>query len=152
MIIHEVKLLPKYFKEVISGNKAFELRKNDRDYKEGDYILLKEYNPQAEYEVAGIKSNYTGRKILKRIGYILDDLSMIGKGENIKDYIIFSLIDLDTVLELTWNDEIIDERKTIYNSILDKDLKSYSAKGSDSNGIFSAPFMNKNGADRKSVV
>lgn len=31
--IHELKILPEYFEAVVSGNKRFEIRKNDRNYK-----------------------------------------------------------------------------------------------------------------------
>lgn len=34
-VIHEVKILPKYFEEVQSGAKTFEYRKDDRGYKVG---------------------------------------------------------------------------------------------------------------------
>src|SRR5690625_611639 len=45
---HELKILPEYFEEIRRGNKAFEIRKNDRDYKVHDEILLKEYDPKKE--------------------------------------------------------------------------------------------------------
>ncbi|HGS9342764.1 DUF3850 domain-containing protein [Clostridioides difficile] len=32
-MIHELKILPQYFKEVVNGNKNFEVRKNDRSFK-----------------------------------------------------------------------------------------------------------------------
>lgn len=38
---HELKILPKYFSEVYSGNKTFEVRKNDRNFKVGDMLILK---------------------------------------------------------------------------------------------------------------
>ena len=38
MKIHELKIKEKYYKEVALGYKPFELRKNDRDYQEGDLI------------------------------------------------------------------------------------------------------------------
>ena len=40
--VHELKILPKFFKDVLSDNKTFELRKNDRDFKVGDSLILKE--------------------------------------------------------------------------------------------------------------
>ena len=43
---HHLKILPCYFREVASGNKTFELRKNDRDFKSGDSLILQEYNGQ----------------------------------------------------------------------------------------------------------
>ena len=54
----------KYFQEIESGRKDFELRKNDRDYRVGDLVFLEE-------SVNGIK---TGRMIGGlRIKYVLRD-------------------------------------------------------------------------------
>lgn len=61
---HCLKILPKYFNDVQSGVKTFEIRKNDRDFKVGDYLLLEEYLPD--------KEKYTGRKVEKKITYITD--------------------------------------------------------------------------------
>ena len=47
-----LKILPEYFNEVQSHNKQFELRKDDRDYRVGDWILLKEFE----------NGSYTGRE------------------------------------------------------------------------------------------
>jgi hypothetical protein len=58
---HELKILPKYFRDVKRGIKKFELRKNDRDYEVGDYIKLCEYNGEA----------YTGEFLWVKITYIL---------------------------------------------------------------------------------
>ncbi len=40
MKIHELKLDTKYFNDVKSGKKNFEIRKNDRDFKVGDILNL----------------------------------------------------------------------------------------------------------------
>ena len=43
---HEIKILPEYFELLFTphgGVKRFELRKNDRDYKVGDVVTLKEW-------------------------------------------------------------------------------------------------------------
>ena len=40
-MIHELKILPEYYEEVKCGNKNFELRKNDRDYKVHDTLRLR---------------------------------------------------------------------------------------------------------------
>ena len=61
-IVHELKILPEYFKEVQSHNKQFELRRDDRDYCVGDWILLKEFD----------NGSYTGRESgCFKISYIL---------------------------------------------------------------------------------
>ena len=51
MNLHEVKIDCQYFPNVLDGSKTFELLKNDRDFKVGDYLLLKEV----------IDDEYTGR-------------------------------------------------------------------------------------------
>ena len=38
MTEHAIKIKEKYFKAVLSGEKTFEIRKNDRDYQVGDII------------------------------------------------------------------------------------------------------------------
>lgn len=43
IMIHAVKILPEYFNKIINGQKSYEIRKNDRDYKVGDCLALNEY-------------------------------------------------------------------------------------------------------------
>ena len=35
-MLHELKILPENFEDITAGRKDFEIRKNDRDYKQGD--------------------------------------------------------------------------------------------------------------------
>jgi hypothetical protein len=72
MKIHELKSWPEFFEPVYSGVKAFELRKNDRGFALGDYILLKEWEPGPQ---GGI-GKYTGREIMRRITFILDGIGV----------------------------------------------------------------------------
>ena len=37
---HVLKIYPRYFREVEAGNKLFEIRLNDRDFKKGDSVIL----------------------------------------------------------------------------------------------------------------
>ncbi len=72
--MHSIKTWPRYYDEVEKGNKPFELRKNDRDYKTGDALLLREYVPPILRDdgVAIVKRGYyTGRRMLKKITYVL---------------------------------------------------------------------------------
>ena len=57
---HDLKILPEYFDAVQSGIKNFEIRKNDRGYKVGDILLLREW----------YRGKYTGRQICKKVQYI----------------------------------------------------------------------------------
>lgn len=61
-MIHELRINPKFFAEVRNGNKRFELRKNDRDFRVGDYLALNEWDGVA----------YTGRTELVQITYMLN--------------------------------------------------------------------------------
>lgn len=58
--IHELKILPWFFEPVRTGEKPFEVRRNDRDFKTGDTLLLREWT--------GLK--YTGEFLVARITYI----------------------------------------------------------------------------------
>jgi hypothetical protein len=66
---HELKILPQYFKAVEDGTKTFELRENDRDFKVGDTLILKEWEfIKGKY----IEEGYTGKVIKKEITYIFE--------------------------------------------------------------------------------
>ena len=42
---HELKVWPEFYRVVAGGNKRFEIRKNDRNYKVGDNLILLEFEP-----------------------------------------------------------------------------------------------------------
>lgn len=77
MDTHELKILPQYFQAVWDGTKNFELRKNDRDYKVGDILILREYN----------NGEYTGSFLKVIVTYILKDCPEYGLD---KEYCILS--------------------------------------------------------------
>jgi len=64
-MIHELKTLPEYFNAVLSGEKTFEVRKNDRRFNKGDLLAMNEYDAKNQF--------YTGRSCLVYIDYILDN-------------------------------------------------------------------------------
>lgn len=45
MAVHHLKTWPTYFQAIKRGDKTFELRLNDRDFREGDTLFLQEWNP-----------------------------------------------------------------------------------------------------------
>ena len=75
---HEIKILPKYFGAVMSGAKNFEIRKNDRDYKVGDTLILKEWD----------RGKFTGRELERGVGYIYYGDGTYGLSE---DYCVMAL-------------------------------------------------------------
>lgn len=70
-MIHELKTRTEYFKSVISGAKPFEIRKNDRDFKVGDFVALNEFDN---------KSGYTGESALFEITYVMTDTEYVKEG------------------------------------------------------------------------
>ena len=71
-MIHELKINPDFFKAVISGEKTFEIRTNDRPFRKGDLLALN------EYDVA--RKCYTGDSCLVYIDYIMDDTAYVKSG------------------------------------------------------------------------
>lgn len=63
MAVVNKKIWPEFFELVQSGKKKFELRLNDFDAKEGDTLVLEEWDPKNQ--------QYTGRKIEKNVEYVL---------------------------------------------------------------------------------
>jgi len=62
MTIHNLKIKSQYFDAVKNGTKTFEIRYNDRDFKVGDTLILKEVDMMGEF---------TGNEIHKVVTYIL---------------------------------------------------------------------------------
>ena len=78
MAVIKKKIWPEYFELVLSGKKKFELRLSDFEVKEGDALLLEEWDPKTK--------EYTGRKIEKKVSYILKfNLNDFGQEEVIKE-------------------------------------------------------------------
>ncbi len=76
----EKKIFPQYFEAILSGKKKFELRLNDFVIKEGDILLLKEWDP--------VTKTYTGREVEKEVGYVggwkLEELQVFWTKEEIE--------------------------------------------------------------------
>jgi hypothetical protein len=62
-MIHELKIWPEHFDNVVKGIKTFEIRKNDRNYQVGDQAILKRFDPNTK--------QYTGESCRIYIPYIL---------------------------------------------------------------------------------
>lgn len=46
--VHDLKTWPSPFQATVDGNKGHEIRVNDRDYRVGDMLHLREYRPQSK--------------------------------------------------------------------------------------------------------
>jgi len=62
-MIIEKKTTPEFFQKILENIKTFDLRLNDFECKQGDILLLREYNPETK--------SYTGRKLEKKIKFVL---------------------------------------------------------------------------------
>ena len=77
MAIIKKKIWPEWFKLVKSGKKKFELRLADFKIKQGDTLVLEEWNPKTK--------KYTGKKIRKKVKYLLKfKLDDFGQEKEIK--------------------------------------------------------------------
>ena len=72
MEVHYLKTIHQYFSEVEKGNKKFELRKNDRNFKVGDEVYLQEYCNETK--------TFSGKEIRVTITYILNEFEYIHFG------------------------------------------------------------------------
>lgn len=45
---HDLKTWPVYFRAAKSGEKPFDVRRNDRNFRVGDFVTLREYDPATE--------------------------------------------------------------------------------------------------------
>lgn len=68
---HKLKITTQYFEAVSELKKTFEIRLNDRDYKAGDVLVLREFNES--YGLAGNQIGFTGREIAFITNYVLYD-------------------------------------------------------------------------------
>jgi len=62
---HELKIFPEYFEALETGRKRFELRKNDRDFSEGDILILREWKD----------GEYSGKSVRCHVDYILENFN-----------------------------------------------------------------------------
>lgn len=74
MAIHRLKTWPVYFSKLLTGNKTFELRKNDRDFKVGDILVLEEFASETK--------EFSGRSLEFQITYILELDAYLGLDSN----------------------------------------------------------------------
>jgi len=60
---HELKAWPQYFDALLTGEKTFEVRKNDRNFQVGDTLRIRDWNPN--------NGAYSGRELEFQVSYLL---------------------------------------------------------------------------------
>jgi ASC-1-like (ASCH) protein len=73
---HYLKTVQPFFDAVWEGEKKFEVRVNDRNFQVGDTVYLEEWDVE--------KKELTGRRVMTKINYILDDPQYVKDG-----YVVF---------------------------------------------------------------
>lgn len=75
--IHRLKTVRPYYDHVVYDRKTFEIRKNDRDFRVGDVLILDEYKPN--------DGGYTGSYCVRQVSYLVqgvyglpDDVCVMG--------------------------------------------------------------------------
>lgn len=75
---HSLKIWPQYYDRLLTGEKTFEIRKNDRGFQAGDSITLAEWDPQiinrmnSKGAIVQEELGYTEKRPLSFIiGYVL---------------------------------------------------------------------------------
>ncbi len=130
--IHELKILPEYFQAILTGDKNFELRKNDRHFKVGDKLILKEHEigrnkfPKTYPYQTPLSIGYTGRKLTKMITYILPG----GEYGLQEGYVILALGEYKEMGSITYEEidafgKFTDEQKKIIKEQYSKYPKGF---------------------------
>lgn len=77
--VHVLKCWPQFFAKLASGEKTFEVRKNDRDYEVGDELHLREFTPLFKQDQGGNtvpdreneEARYSGAELIFKITYLM---------------------------------------------------------------------------------
>lgn len=77
--MHPLKTIPRYFVPAWAGIKRFEVRMNDRNFRAGDNIILREFDPKRPckerspqvHSLSDCSCKFTGRQIRGRINFVL---------------------------------------------------------------------------------
>jgi len=84
MTIIKKKTWPEIFEAIKSGKKRFDIRVADFKLKEGDTLILEEWDPKTK--------KYTGRKIEKKVGYVFHyRLDNFGQKDLIKKHGLYAI-------------------------------------------------------------
>lgn len=77
-MIHQLKIEKQYFEQIVLGKKTFEVRRNDRDFHEGDYLGLNEITDHPCNDKGERKE--TGNFILVKVLNVFDNPAYVKEG------------------------------------------------------------------------
>lgn len=79
MATHYLKTWPTQFEQIKERRKTFEYRKNDRNFEEGDLLILQNWDPTLQEDLE-TPIGYSGEEILVKCGAILKEGFGLPKG------------------------------------------------------------------------
>lgn len=86
---HLLKIVDPHYGDVKAGRKTFEFRKNDRDYRVGDILVLRHWVRDPECQGAYIY--VPGEMLYREVSHILTGVQMVLLGIGARDYCVMSL-------------------------------------------------------------
>lgn len=93
MKIHELKLSTDYFIAVESGQKRFEIRKNDRDFKVGDLLALSSFEKGSYQKWSNTMNNIGNEPVgIHEADTILMTVTYITDYEQKDGYVVMSIM------------------------------------------------------------
>lgn len=85
-VTHQLKIWPQFFDAWRTGKKRAEIRKNDRDYRVGDVVVLNEWDPKK-----GKGGTYTRRALRTEILNVTHLSDVPGTHKSDGDFVVLSL-------------------------------------------------------------
>lgn len=83
-MMHELKCWPDDYAAVMRGTKRFEVRRNDRGFRVGDVLWLREYEP----DIPGV---YTGRGCQVVVQHIMRHDAPVIRGVLAEGFVVMSM-------------------------------------------------------------
>ena len=79
-ISHDLKIDRQNFLDVVEGRKKSEVRINDRDFRVGDFLHLREFNSDSQ--------EYSGKELIVKITHFFSDEIFLQPGYVVLSFII----------------------------------------------------------------
>lgn len=88
MTTHALKIWPTPFRDLQEGHLTFQVRQDDRDYRSGDVLVLKEFEPVEGEPTMSLhpEGRFTGQEIRRQVNRVFRNLPGVVAG-----YIVMTL-------------------------------------------------------------
>lgn len=104
-MVHHIKCWPQFYELIKSGLKPWELRRNDRNYQVGDWVVIHEYDP-ITYQFCNHPESYLARQII----YITNGQGVF----ELSEYVIMTLAPIEKEVLRRYHDVCIRDTNNMY--------------------------------------